>query len=215
MGKTRVLVAMLAFLGGCASINYHPPEQNRSPQAKFTIVGHKHPDLEVQLRLVLQTKHEDCSEKRPMTGGTFARIVEDGRLTFAAGAEEFTAELFLDKYLPGHCEWHPIAIQVRANRPPHGLLDSWVHIAVLNGNRPANLDNVPFVCKRPNPKSNNLWCHGPATTLRVSPVSGQIRASFVIEGGSWYSTYGEDPAREEPRLGWLAGSIFMNPAESP
>ena len=181
MDKPVLLATVLAFLCGCTTIDPSPPESNPSPRAKFAIFGQKDPTLEVHFRIVFITQHNDCLEHRPFLGGGVVRMHTD-ELSFAAGKEEFTAEFFLDRYSPGHCEWRARNIEVRVSRPAHGaFFDSWQSFAWVDygyGIGTPGLEEVRYVCRRPTPTSTAVSCSGP--TARVSTTPGQIRASFVV-----------------------------------
>ncbi len=180
MNRTPVVVTMLAFGGGCTTLDSSHPEPNLSPQGRFVIFGRKDPELEVHLRLVFMTQYTDCLEQRPLMGGEVVRLHRDG-LSFAAGTEEFTAEFFLDRYSPGHCQWRARNIEASVNRPPFRKLSaSWQSIVWADGALGTpGLEETRYVCISTKPGSSALHCDGPIAAITELP--GQLRVLFVAK----------------------------------
>ncbi|WP_175870640.1 hypothetical protein [Burkholderia sp. BCC0397] len=89
------------------------PEINPSPQKILDIQIHKDPRIELWLDSLYATTRDEC-----MTQTTFARLVgalDVGQgvydsVRLPAGQSDFTVRFFLDRYLPGRCNWQPMGI---------------------------------------------------------------------------------------------------------
>ena len=188
MRRLLALVATLTLLGGCVTGNFVWPDRNPSPQNKFVIFGTKDPATEVHFRFVFATAERECEEKRPMGAGNFPVLLED-TITVEAGTAAFTAEYFLDRYLPGHCQWHPIRVKMAINFPPQefpaGLYASWSEIASI-GVDTAKPDDMVYRCRRRAPGARTLWCKGGdahGNSTRVADRGGQLHVTIALEGG--------------------------------
>lgn len=189
MGRLLALVATLTLLGGCASADFSWPDRNPSPRAKLVIIGTKDPATEVHFRFVFSTHHRDCEEKRPLAGN-FPVVFED-TIAAEAGTAEFTAEYFLDRYLPGTCQWRPIRVDMATNFPPQEfpavLNASWSEIASI-GVDTEKPDDLVYRCRRRAPGARTLWCRGGDANgngTHVDDRAGQLRVTIVLEGGHW------------------------------
>ncbi|WP_324159544.1 hypothetical protein [Paraburkholderia sp.] len=89
------------------------PENNPSPQRILVLQVHKDPRIELWLDSQYATTRNEC-----MTQTAFARLVGAPDVSqgvydsvrLPAGQSDFTVRFFLDRYLPGRCNWQPMGI---------------------------------------------------------------------------------------------------------
>ncbi len=178
MGKPLLLATVLIGLGGCATAAIDPV-LNPAPQGRLLISGHRDADVEVHFRILYMSEQEECLIERPFLGGRVVRIHDD-ELSIPPGSEEFSAEFFLDKYLPGQCQWRTQQIRVSVNRPPyHSFTAAWHPLVWVGSLGTPGLEEVRYVCRPPKPTSTSLWCDGPIAAVPELP--GQLHVTFVVE----------------------------------
>lgn len=89
------------------------PEINPSPQRSLLIQVHKDPRIELWLDSSYGTGNEECWNRTAIAqllgAPKVGQVVYDS-VRLPAGQSDFSVRFFLDRYLPGRCKWHPMAI---------------------------------------------------------------------------------------------------------
>jgi hypothetical protein len=166
------------------------PEINPSPQKILVIQIHKDPRIELWLDSLYGTTSAECMTQTALAHLVGAPDVPQDvydSVRLPAGQSDFTVRFFLDRYLPGRCNWQPMGIGHSEFLPEdsdHPNVNSGV-VAVAHRELtpwgPVGLSGTEnaWVCHRKeNPRTHvkELFC----MSARPFPVERQYMS---IEGG--------------------------------
>lgn len=89
------------------------PQVNPSPERVLEIRGSKDANIEIWLHMNYQTTVESCDTQtfagRLMGAPNVRQNVTDS-VRLPAGQTAFSVKFFLDRYLPGRCNWQPYVV---------------------------------------------------------------------------------------------------------
>jgi hypothetical protein len=168
------------------------PELNPSPQSILVIQIHKDPHIELWLDSLYGTTNDECR-----TQTEFAHFIGDPDVSqgvydsvrLPSGQSDFTVRFFLDRYLPGRCNWQPMGISHSEFLPEdsrHPDSNS-VIIAVRQKSPPltpgpviVTETKIAWICHREEPRTHakGLFCHGRPTSLE-----NHANQAMSIDGG--------------------------------
>jgi hypothetical protein len=165
------------------------PEVNPSPQRILVIQIHKDPRIELWLDSLYGTARDECK-----TQTTFARLVgapdvpQDvyDSLRLPAGQSDFSVRFFLDRYLPGRCNWQPMGIGHSEFLPedsPHPHVNSGVVLIRTEG---ASETEEAWVCHRRENSGTHveeLFCMARPAPLEQQTMSingGLVKIEFML-----------------------------------
>ncbi|MBB5415273.1 hypothetical protein HDG42_001297 [Paraburkholderia sp. JPY171] len=89
------------------------PELNPSPQRILVIQVHKDPRIELWLDSLYATTRDECMAQTAFASLVGAPDVPQGvydSVRLPASQSDFSVRFFLDRYLPGRCNWQPMGI---------------------------------------------------------------------------------------------------------
>lgn len=94
--------------------SFDRPEINPSPQKVLTVQGTKDPRIEVWFRMGYQTTNDACrsqtlSARIVGAPDIWETVYDSARVR--AGTTEYSLHFFIDRYLPGRCNWKPFLLE--------------------------------------------------------------------------------------------------------
>ena len=141
MRQSKILAVLLSLLlvpalAGCQpqdgpvkANDPDAPQLNSAPKHKVRIFGTVAPVLEMKLSAayeVASTK-SDCWTESPLWYGGGEKFKNE-RLKLKRNGNNFEAQLLVDKYLPGRCDWRLIAVNVTIVHKEKNL--GYSHVAI-------------------------------------------------------------------------------------
>ncbi|NLP64637.1 hypothetical protein [Paraburkholderia sacchari] len=168
------------------------PTLNSSPQRLVVIKGHKDSNLELWFELSYTTQAKQCQTQtlagRVMGAPDTSQEVIDW-LRVPAGQTEYSVRFFLDRYLPGRCNWRSLALFRTVFDAAQGARPDGKSTIVVFRPDGRQSTEVTWVCRRkPTQESRGkeawLTCStvgpfSPETTI-MSDEGGQVEANFTF-----------------------------------
>jgi hypothetical protein len=170
------------------------PEVNPSPQRILVIEVHKDPRIELWLDSDYGTMREECRTQtafaRLLGAPDVTQVVTDS-VRLPAGQRDFTVRFFLDRYLPGRCNWQPMGIghsEFLPEESSHPDVNSGI-VLVRPKSTPLSMQpevvsemDLAWVCHREEPHTHTkgLFCWPQTRTSSHEHPYGQ---AISIDGG--------------------------------
>ncbi|CAH2914675.1 MAG: hypothetical protein CPSOU_2540 [uncultured Paraburkholderia sp.] len=172
------------------------PEVNASPRSSLVISGHKDPGIEIWFDLSYGTTIKQCNTQsvanRMLGAPDVPQAVIDS-IQVPAGQTEFSVRFFLDRYLPGGCNWQPMGLGHAEFEPAlsQGPTVSTGVVSIRpNGKRSTEL---AWVCQRAKTfysSGGQSWlkCHTKQRVSNeqatISTKGGVVDVEFTLETGA-------------------------------
>lgn len=168
MYRTISVFLIYIFLPAC-SILQNTPETSQKPEHKVAIRGEKPADLNLRISLGYATTHDACNKKNYIEGADIPRQIKD-TLFIPAGRNKFNIEFYLDKYIPGKCEWLAKSFYYSVdNSTDTDFHGSWYLLGQIDKNKNQQTIAYHFLCKRMNHK---IFCRNKDNPKFRKPVPG-------------------------------------------
>lgn len=171
---------------------FDKPTLNPSPQRAVVIEGRKDSNLELWFALTYTTQEKQCQTQtlagRVMGAPDTSQEVIDW-LRVAAGQTEYSVRFFLDRYLPGRCNWRSLALLRTVFDAAQGARpDGQSAVVVFRPDGRQSTKSTSVCRRKPTQDSRGkeawLTCSkvepfSPETTI-ISDEGGQVEADFTF-----------------------------------
>ncbi|WP_322095634.1 hypothetical protein [Paraburkholderia bannensis] len=165
------------------------PKVNPAPQKTLLLTGMKDARLEVWFKMEYTTQSKACESQnfigRTVGAPEIPQVIYDS-VRVPAGQTKFSISFFLDRYIPGRCDWRPSGVLHSEFEPAVAAgptVTSGVVAIRAAGNRNVKL---MWRCRRDAPPEDPrpLECQGvekyPAVNTPVSSDGGVVQADFTL-----------------------------------